>query len=193
MFAHVQSPIGDLIVAFRTGGITAVAIASDDSEASLCEHIARRLHRGLVPAKAPQWVVDVLDQYFRTHDVDRSRVDISALTPFEQAALRKAAEIPPGEVRSYGWIAREIGRPEASRAVGQAMARNPVPLLYPCHRVVDAGGGLHNYGYGLELKARLLEMEGYVPPSRSHSAGRVFVSANISRRNTSAVPSDTDE
>ncbi|MBV8280741.1 MAG: methylated-DNA--[protein]-cysteine S-methyltransferase [Candidatus Eremiobacteraeota bacterium] len=172
MFSHVRSPIGDLIVAFRESGITAIAICSDDSESSLCESIAKRLRRGLVPAKAPQWVTSVIESYFRTFEADRSKVDISALTEFEQAALRKAAEIPAGEVRSYGWIAREIGQPAAARAVGQAMARNPVPLLYPCHRVVDSTGALHNYAYGLEIKARILAMEGYVPPARAVSASR---------------------
>lgn len=174
MFAHVPSPLGDLIVAFRESGITAIAICADGSESALCEAIAKRLHRGLVPAQAPQWVLDAIHTYFRTFTADRSKVDISSLTAFEQAALNKAAEIPPGEVRSYGWIAKELGHPAAARAVGQAMARNPVPLLYPCHRVVDAAGALHNYAYGLELKARLLEMEGYVrpTPARTAAAGR---------------------
>jgi methylated-DNA-[protein]-cysteine S-methyltransferase len=170
MFAKVTSPLGELIVAFREGGITAIAICSDDSESTLCEGIAKRLHRGLVPAQAPEWVTETIQSYFRTFKTDGSKVDISALTDFEQAALKKAAEIPPGEVRSYGWIAKEIGAPSAARAVGQAMARNPVPLLYPCHRVVDSTGALHNYAYGLELKARLLEMEGYVPSNASRSA-----------------------
>jgi O-6-methylguanine DNA methyltransferase len=172
MFAHIHSPLGDLLVAFRESGITAVAICSSDSESTLCESIAKRLRRGLVPAKAPQWVSDVIESYFRTFTADRSKVDISALTEFEQAALRKAAEIPAGEVRSYGWIAREIGQPAAARAVGQVMARNPVPLLYPCHRVVDSTGALHNYAYGLELKARILAMEGYVAPQRAAAGSR---------------------
>ncbi len=64
-------------------------------------------------------------------------------------------------MRSYTWVAEAIGRPKAARAVGQAMARNPIPLLYPCHRVVDSSGKLHNYGYGIEMKARILQMEGY--------------------------------
>jgi O-6-methylguanine DNA methyltransferase len=75
--------------------------------------------------------------------------------------LRAAARIPPGEVRSYAWVATQIGRPRAARAVGRVMARNPLPLLFPCHRVVDSSGNLHDYYYGLEMKARLLEMEGY--------------------------------
>ena len=170
MFARISSPLGDLIVAFRETGITAIAICSDGSENDLCEGIAKRLHRGLVAAEAPKWVLDIINDYFRTFKTGGLKVDISSLTEFEQAALKKAAEIPPGEVRSYGWIATQIGHPAAARAVGQAMARNPIPLLYPCHRVVDSSGALHNYAYGLELKARLLEMEGYVKPTSSRSA-----------------------
>ena len=169
MFARVSSPLGDLIVAFRETGITAIAICGDTSEAAQCDSIAKRLHRGLVAAEAPKWVLDAIEDYFRTFKTSGTKVDISSLTDFEQAALKKAAQIPPGEVRSYGWIAAEIGHPSAARAVGQAMARNPVPLLYPCHRVVDASGALHNYAFGLEIKARLLEMEGYVRPTSSRS------------------------
>ena len=191
MFARIPSPIGSLFVTFRETGITALAMCSDQIESSLCETIGRRLRRGLIAAEAPQWVLDVIDRYFRTHQADLTRVDITYLTEFEQAALRKAAEIPAGEVRSYGWIAKEIEQPQAARAVGQVMARNPIPLLFPCHRVVDASGALHNYAYGLELKARLLEMEGYVIPVRS-TAGRVLVTANGPQHNTSAVPSDKD-
>jgi methylated-DNA-[protein]-cysteine S-methyltransferase len=82
------------------------------------------------------------------------------LTPFEQATLRATAKIPAGEVRSYSWVAAEMGQPKAARAVGGVMARNPVPLLYPCHRVVDCEGRLHNYEYGIDVKARILELEG---------------------------------
>jgi O-6-methylguanine DNA methyltransferase len=167
--ARVESPIGDLLVAFRSTGITFIAIASDD-EAGQVEKMAHRLRRPLVQSQAPQWVSDMIATYFRTQKADLHRIDISDLTPFEQAVLRKSAEIPAGEVRSYGWIAREIGHPTAARAVGQVMARNPVSILYPCHRVVDSQGELHQYGYGLKMKARLLELEGYTR-SASRSAG----------------------
>jgi methylated-DNA-[protein]-cysteine S-methyltransferase len=163
-YATVESPIGQLYVAFRHTGITAVALDRGEGEEAILARLQRRLGRGLICSKsAPQWVSDTVAAFFRTHKSDLDRVDISDLTPFEQSALRAAASIPPGEVRSYRWIAETIGQPTATRAVGRAMARNPVPLLYPCHRVVDANGALHNYAYGVEVKARILEMEGYHP------------------------------
>jgi methylated-DNA-[protein]-cysteine S-methyltransferase len=159
--ARVESPLGDLWVAWRGSGITFVGIDRGQDEETALGLIERRLSRPLRRAEAPAWIKEAVRDFFATWRVDMSRVDISDLSPFEQAALRMAARIPPGEVRSYGWIAREIGHPQAARAVGQAMARNPVALLFPCHRVVDASGALHNYGYGVEVKAKILQMEGY--------------------------------
>lgn len=160
-FARVASPIGDLFIAFRESAISYVAIARDDDFETIRSRAERRLRRAMRAVDAPAWVAEAVNNFFATWQVDLSRLDISELSAFEQAALRKAAQIPPGEVRSYGWIAREIGRPQSARAVGQAMARNPVALFFPCHRVVDAAGALHNYGYGVEVKARILQMEGY--------------------------------
>jgi O-6-methylguanine DNA methyltransferase len=77
--------------------------------------------------------------------------------------LAKALEIPRGEVRTYGWVAREIGRPLASRAVGRALGRNPIPFIIPCHRVVGSGGRLTGYAFGLPLKRRVLQREGLDP------------------------------
>jgi O-6-methylguanine DNA methyltransferase len=157
----VDSPVGKLWVSFRHSGITGVALDRGEGDEAVIMRLQRRLGRGLIPSQAPQWVTDTVTAFFRTHTPDLERIDISELTPFEQSALRAAATIPPGEVRSYGWIAKEIGQPTAVRAVGRAMARNPVALLYPCHRVVDASGALHQYAYGVEMKARILELEGY--------------------------------
>jgi methylated-DNA-[protein]-cysteine S-methyltransferase len=161
--ARVDSPLGALFVAYRHTGITAVALESGEGEEAVVARLQRRLGRGLVPSAAvPQWVSETLAAFFREHRTDLAKVDISELTPFEQSALKAAASIPPGEVRSYGWIAETIGQPSAARAVGRAMARNPVLFLYPCHRVVDANGQLNQYACGgVELKARVLELEGY--------------------------------
>jgi len=80
-------------------------------------------------------------------------------TPFQRSVWSALAAIPYGETRSYGEVARSIGRPRAVRAVGLANGANPVPLVVPCHRVIAAGGRLGGYGGGLELKRRLLAME----------------------------------
>jgi methylated-DNA-[protein]-cysteine S-methyltransferase len=161
-FARIASPLGNLLVAWRASGITFVGIDRGEDDEPAKAAIEGRLRRPVRSAEAPAWVADAVSNFFVTWRVDLERLDISELSPFERLALHKAAQIPPGEVRSYGWIAREIGHPQAARAVGQVMARNPVALFFPCHRVVDASGALHNYGYGLEVKARILKMEGYV-------------------------------
>jgi O-6-methylguanine DNA methyltransferase len=161
LLTWLQTPIGRLYVGIKEDRIAYIGIDNGDTVEDVVARVHRRLRRQVSVGEAPEWLRRVIDGYFRTWRVDVGQVDISDLTPFEQAALRAAAEIPPGEVRSYSWIASKIGRPKAARAVGQAMARNPLPLLLPCHRVVDASGQLHNYGYGLAMKARLLEMEGY--------------------------------
>jgi methylated-DNA-[protein]-cysteine S-methyltransferase len=71
-------------------------------------------------------------------------------------------KVPRGTVRTYSWLARRVGTPKAARAVGNAMARNPVPFIIPCHRIVPESGGVGNYGYGPKLKRRLLMLEGAV-------------------------------
>ncbi|HEY8314207.1 MAG TPA: MGMT family protein [Candidatus Baltobacteraceae bacterium] len=157
----VATPIGLLYVGFKEARITFIGIDRGDPFESVRDQVERRLRRTVQRGEAPEWLRSMIANFFKTWHVDQQRIDISDLTPFEQAALKAAAQIPPGEVRSYAWVAREIGRPRAARAVGQAMARNPLPLLFPCHRVVDSNGDLHNYGYGIEMKARLLKMEGY--------------------------------
>ncbi len=158
----VQTPVGQLYVGFKEDRIAYIGIDTGDPFESVRERVAARLRRPVVAGPTPPWLESTLKQFFDTWRVDDDVVDIEDLTPFEQAALRAAAQIPPGQVRSYSWVATQIGRPRAARAVGQVMARNPLPLLFPCHRVVDASGALHNYGYGLEMKARLLKMEGYI-------------------------------
>ncbi len=91
--------------------------------------------------------------------VDWERLDLEGLTPLQQAVLRTVAAIPFGGVRSYGEIARAIGRPGASRFVGNVMAKNPFPILIPCHRVVRGDGSLGGFGGGTDLKKAMIEME----------------------------------
>ncbi|MBI2936003.1 MAG: methylated-DNA--[protein]-cysteine S-methyltransferase [Chloroflexi bacterium] len=100
-------------------------------------------------------------------------LDMEGAPPFFLRAWRACQSIPRGQTRSYGWLADAAGNPRATRAAGQAMARNPLALIIPCHRVVGSDGGLGGYGGGLELKARLLGLEagnwgsvGRPPPPR---------------------------
>ena len=79
---------------------------------------------------------------------------------FRRAVLEEALRIPPGETRSYGWLAERVGRPRAARAVGRVMATNPLPIVVPCHRVIGSDGSLRGYGAGLPMKEALLRAEG---------------------------------
>ncbi len=103
-----------------------------------------------------------LERYFQgeTEALNEIDLDLSAAPPFFGAAWEACRRIPAGETRSYAWLAAEAGRPRAARAAGQAMARNPLALVIPCHRVIGSDGDLHGYGAGgLTVKARLLQLE----------------------------------
>jgi methylated-DNA-[protein]-cysteine S-methyltransferase len=86
-------------------------------------------------------------------------LDIRDATSFQQQVWQAARNIPYGQTRSYQWLARQAGRPRAARAVGQALAANPLPIIIPCHRVVTSQGKLGGFAGGLALKRRLLELE----------------------------------
>ncbi len=81
-------------------------------------------------------------------------------THFQRKVWETLLKIPYGEVRSYGWVAEQVGRPKAQRAVGNAVASNPIAIIIPCHRVVRSDGSIGGYGYGVEMKKKLLELEG---------------------------------
>jgi O-6-methylguanine DNA methyltransferase len=90
-------------------------------------------------------------------------VDMRGIPPFQVDVLQATLQIPRGEVRPYGWVAREIGRPGAVRAVGTALGRNPIPLIVPYHRVVRSDGTLGQYGWGAPAKRVMLAYEGLDP------------------------------
>ena len=91
--------------------------------------------------------------------LDDMPLDMDGATEFTKAAWEACRSIPPGETRSYQWLAVQAGKPRAPRAAGQTMAKNRLILVIPCHRVIGSDGSLHGYGSGLDRKARLLEME----------------------------------
>lgn len=101
-------------------------------------------------------------------------VDLSQVPEFDRAALAIVSQIPYGEVRSYKWIAERLGKPDAARAVGGAMAGNPVPLIVPCHRVVKTDGGLGGFSFGLIQKEALLNLERSTAPYVGCTSTRIF-------------------
>ncbi|MFC1900440.1 methylated-DNA--[protein]-cysteine S-methyltransferase [Chloroflexota bacterium] len=99
--------------------------------------------------------------YFRGGAVAfNDKLDLSGATPFRQAVWEKTRLIPYGETRSYLWVAEQTGKPEAARAAGQALGKNPLSVIVPCHRVVASDGSLGGFTGGLEVKRRLLALEG---------------------------------
>jgi len=105
--------------------------------------------------------VSRIREYFRGKPVDfGDQLDLSAGTEFQQIVWSICRSIPYGQTRSYGWIARRIGKPGASRAVGNALGKNPIPIIIPCHRVLTADGGIGGFSGGLSAKRRLLTLEG---------------------------------
>ncbi len=106
-------------------------------------------------------IISTFQRYFLGERIEFDYpLDFYEATQFQKEVWQTARKIPYGETRSYGWIAKQIGRPRASRAVGSAMASNPLPLIVPCHRVIAGGGKIGGFSSGLEWKRRLLSLEG---------------------------------
>ncbi|HEX7474882.1 MAG TPA: methylated-DNA--[protein]-cysteine S-methyltransferase, partial [Dehalococcoidales bacterium] len=87
------------------------------------------------------------------------KMDLAQATPFEQSVWQMTCRIGYGQTKSYGWVAQQINNPRACRAVGQALGRNPLPIIVPCHRVIAGNGELRGFGGGLDMKQYLLDLE----------------------------------
>ena len=105
--------------------------------------------------------VSRIRDYFRGKPIDfGDKLDLSSGTEFQKKVWESCRSIPYGQTRSYGWIAKQIGKPRASRAVGNALGKNPVPIIVPCHRVLTGNGSLGGFSGGLSTKRHLLKLEG---------------------------------
>ena len=162
-YATIDSPVGRLNVAWNGRGVSTVELADDD-DAFEAHHVART---GRVAHRAIALPAELAMRIDRRLGGDRRAnvpLDLRGRSEFEREVLLKAAQIPRGEVRPYGWIAAEIGRPRAVRAVGTALGHNPVPLIVPCHRVVRSDGSIGQYSLGGPDKKRtILAWEGLDP------------------------------
>ena len=157
----LPSPLGPLWVAISPKGVAAIHYGAEPSPAEL-RRLVRVYGPGIVPDhKRSSALARELDQYFngtrREFDIE---YDLSGLTPFQIRVLNATAKIPFGSVSTYGAIAKRAGNQKASRAAGGALNQNPIPIIVPCHRVVGSNGALVGYAGGLDVKRRLLGIEG---------------------------------
>lgn len=156
-FVSTKSSVGDVYVAFNSHGVSAVAPMTDQ----FAFNFERRFHRQAFPVDSPPTkLASQIASSFASGKRGRLPIDWRGQSDFQRSVLEAAASIPVGQVRPYSWIASQIGRPSAVRAVGSALGQNPVPIVIACHRVVRADGTLGQYRFGPEMKSALLTHEG---------------------------------
>ncbi len=125
-----------------------------------CQLLGNRLNQAIWSPRLFDDLVERLKVYFSGHKATFSdELDLSEATPFQREVWDITRLIPYGETRSYLWVAEQIKRPKAARAAGQALSRNPLPVIVPCHRVVANDGRLGGFSGGLEMKRYLLRLE----------------------------------
>jgi len=154
---RLESDGAGLWVAFARGAIRMIHLGGTEEE--FRARYVRRFGRALVREEAPDSLKESLRAVLAGR-VGKASVSFEEATALEAKVLKTLARIPRGEVRTYSWVAREIGRPSAVRAVANVVARNFAPFVVPCHRVVPAEGGTGEYAFGRALKRELLQREG---------------------------------
>lgn len=153
-FTRMPSPIGELMLVASGRGLVAVLWQNDDSDRVRLGEMAER-HNHPVLAEAQRQLAAYFAGKRTVFDLP---LDFRG-TDFQKSVWAALLTIPFGETRSYGQIARQIGRPGASRAVGAANGRNPISIVAPCHRVIGASGALTGFAGGIEAKRTLLAIE----------------------------------
>jgi methylated-DNA-[protein]-cysteine S-methyltransferase len=163
-FALLETQMGTCAILWRGAGITRLLLPQSGRGATLRHLRARTGHdEAASPPRRLQPALAKLEKYFAGKQVDLSRIEVDlSASVFHREIYQAARAIPWGGAMTYGELASQVGAPGAARAVGQAMGRNPVPIIIPCHRVLAAGrkiGGFSAYG-GVVTKQRLLALEG---------------------------------
>lgn len=162
-YCTAASPLGRMLVAATDVGVCSIAFGKDDAE--LVAELRERFNKAqLVQAKGNTgWLAEAVafvTSQLGEHPLAATfPLDVRA-TAFQQRVWKALQQIPRGETRSYGNIAKELGRPTAARAVGMAIGSNPVAVVVPCHRAIHGDGSLSGYRWGVERKKKLLQAEG---------------------------------
>jgi methylated-DNA-[protein]-cysteine S-methyltransferase len=157
-----KSPVGSIFIAVGDHGVVAIDI--DVTEEAFVSRIRSKFNAIVIPSPEEiEGVIEQLQEYFEgKRSSFRLNLYLNDLTHFQKRVLMATLDIPRGQITTYGEMARRLGKVQWARAVGQALARNPIPIVIPCHRVLAADGSLHGYsgGRGIETKAKLLQLEG---------------------------------
>jgi methylated-DNA-[protein]-cysteine S-methyltransferase len=158
--ATLNTPIGKLRLAATEAGLAAILFPNQ-------ENVIFPQRNGSEIARAHlATALEALERYFAGEEKEFRDVTLAPVgTPFQLGVWRELSRIPYGETRSYADIARAIGNPKGTRAVGLANGKNPLPIIVPCHRVIGANGTLTGFGGGLPTKKWLLQFEGITTPS----------------------------
>jgi len=158
-FTIYQSPLGQLYLLGSSKGLVALCFTKKSFDRMMQRHFA-----GVNPERSDRQfkvLIKQLDAYFKGSPVKFVfTADIRSGTEFQRGVWEKLSELLPGQLTTYGSLAREIKRPKASRAVGQAVGANPLPVIIPCHRVISSSGKLGGFTGGIGLKKKLLSIEG---------------------------------
>lgn len=157
-YTILNSPVGKIGIFSSEAGIVSVKINTEED--ALVKSLEKEFSKNLIKSqKKNTQAVYELTSYFKGELKTFScKLDIRG-TPFQKKTWNSTIKIPYGQMHSYKFIAQSINHPKASRAVGNAMAKNPIPIIIPCHRVIKANGELGNYGTNKDMKRRLLKLE----------------------------------
>ncbi len=154
------TPAGWIAAVASAGGLVEITLPQD-TETQARRAPGNKLEKA---TRTPERFRDLAGRLKACFDGQKTdfpdKLDLSGATPFQRRVWEATRLIPYGQTRSYRWVAAQIGKPKAFRAVGQALGRNPLPVIIPCHRVLAGDGGPGGYSGGIEMKKRLLEMEG---------------------------------
>ncbi|WP_259782641.1 methylated-DNA--[protein]-cysteine S-methyltransferase [Aestuariispira ectoiniformans] len=168
-FSLFETPIGRCGIAWTMQGIARFCFPEGNDDRT-----KGRLLKGIdaVEADTPpaliRQAIDLVRQLMAGEKISFAAIplDLTGVSDFHRRVYQEISKIPPGQTATYGEVAARVGEPKGAQAIGQAMGRNPIPVIIPCHRVLAAGsslGGFSGAG-GVDTKRRLLEIEGALPP-----------------------------
>ena len=158
-FTNFNSPIGKIYIAAVKEGVVKISFSTESLQ-ELEKYCQRHLGSGV--REGSEYNRDAKEQILKYLEGESQYLDFPVIhlnSPFRKKVLEVERNIPYGETRSYGEVAKMVNNPRASRSVGSANAENPLPLYFPCHRIISSNGGLGGYGGGLGVKQYLLDLE----------------------------------